>query len=389
MPAELLRPACSAFFLDAGGDLRRLPIHPERHRSDAFLARFEDRAVFYDCFRAAGGDDILLVGPPPVNLLPALNAATFTDARSGRTLKASHTISRSTLLTRLMSDAGTEDVDIAFGGQSQRLRVQPNFGAVLEGARILTGMNHDNRLEWIADWAEWHVRQHKVDAVVLFDNGSTTYTLDELGEVLTEIEGLKTVMLFDWPFRFGARDNKATTHHYWAHFLQISALNLTLKRCAAKAYGLLNCDMDELVAPVAGDIFTLARSRPHGIAALGGQWVQSVVPSGHPAERHSDFTHVLRGGLSRLCPKKWAIDPSREWLQSDATFPYWHRIMGAPDRLLTEKPVAHYFHFRGISTNWKENRRNTSVPSALLHRRDPELADALKRVWPDRMSDPR
>ncbi|MCB1517527.1 MAG: hypothetical protein KDJ19_07935 [Hyphomicrobiaceae bacterium] len=383
MPADILRPASSTFFLSEDSGLRRKPLRPEVSRPQRFLEAFEDRALYYDCFRDATGADILLVGPPPLNLEAELNRARFSDAQTGTPLQAQHHISRSSLLTRLTTGPATTSVRMDIAGQSGELLVQPNLSRDLKDARFLVGMNWNNDLNWIRDWVEWHIRVHATDTLILFDNGSNAYSLDALAENLVQVAGLQKLVLFDWPHRFGARDSQVPTHHYWAHFLQISALNLALKRCAASGAGFLNCDIDELAGPVSGDAYALAENSPHGIAALAGQWVESVVPEGMPANRHRDFAYTLRGGLSRLCPKKWVLDPARSWAQADTTFPYWHRVMGAPDRQQTEKPVANYFHFRGISTNWKERRRNLSVPIPILHRKDRGLAQALKNVWPE------
>jgi hypothetical protein len=70
--AGLLPSAHSAAFLPEQSPLRRRPRAPARHRPEAFEREFEDRALVYDAFWHVDGRRILLVGPPPLNLRPAL-----------------------------------------------------------------------------------------------------------------------------------------------------------------------------------------------------------------------------------------------------------------------------------------------------------------------------
>ena len=73
--SRLIRTGNSPAFLAADGPLRRLPRSPRKARPQEFLDRFEDRALVYDCFWHADGERVLLVGPPPMNLAPALAGA--------------------------------------------------------------------------------------------------------------------------------------------------------------------------------------------------------------------------------------------------------------------------------------------------------------------------
>ena len=382
---RIICPAHSTVFLDPEQGLCRLPRVPDRQRPTRFYSEFEDKALFYDCFWHHNGSDILLVGPPPVNLLEHHRQARFIAHPSGKELAFEIFPSRSTMTTRLAgAPADTTHVEFSFAGETHEIVIQPSLVNELAGARILFTMNKNNDLCWIYDWARYHVVIHQTDTIVVFDNGSDKYGLNELEKTLGAIPGLKTIVLFSWPYKYGWRDNRVWTLHYWSLFLQVSSMSVVLRRLGLQAEAILNCDIDELVAPVAdGNVYGLATCAPHGIATLAGTWVEAVVgPESQVSGSlpgHADFRFVRRDPTRLLSPKKWVLDPKQDWVDGADVFPYMHRIMGAPDRKLTGQHRGSFFHFRGINTGWKETRRNAKPPLSLLHKKSATLEAALAR----------
>ena len=53
-------------------------------------------------------------------------------------------------------------------------------GGAFAGRNCLMTLSRDNALDWIRDWAAFHVREHGADAVLFFDNGSTDYRPEEI-----------------------------------------------------------------------------------------------------------------------------------------------------------------------------------------------------------------
>lgn len=382
---ELIFAESSVVRLDANEPLAREPMHPNRMRSTGFVEKFEHKILYYDCFESAKGHSVILIGPPPLNLENHLNQSAFYDAETGQKLEAIHTISRSTLLTQIQDvPAETKFLKLEFGGQSFEILIQPNLSAQLSEANILFSMNKDNELRWVHDWAEWHNQTQNVDTIILFDNGSTRYDISTLGNALEKVKGLKKIVIFEWPFAFGARDNRVWYNHYWAHFLQISSMNVVLRRCAMAANGMANLDIDELAAPLEKDtIFDLTKSQLYGVAPLAGTWISAATRSTRKNKQHTDFFHVTRGPMRKFCPKKWVLDPQAEWVDKTDVFPYWHRIMGAPDRKVTDKTVGNFWHFKGISTNWKQVRSEETKPSSVFHIKDANFINTAATVWPN------
>lgn len=354
MTAALLGVDRAAAFLPESGPLRRLPRAPEKQRPAAFHERFEDRALVYDCFWHADGNRILLVGPPPMNLAPLYRTARYEALPSRTPLGAKHHASLSTMITELHgAPPETTAIRMQLDDASFELPIGVHYSPAMAGRRVLFTMNKDNDLAWIAQWACWHARLHGTDAVVLFDNGSTRYEPEDLEETLVSIPGVEVVAVPRWPGRFGMTDHALNINPYWSHFLQISSMSVALRRFAAAAAGLLNCDIDELAATRSGspiyDHLTIAR---RGLVVLQGEWMEAV----GQGPDHAAFTQRLRDPKARHSPRKWLLDPRRKWVQSLAVHPYWHWVRRRPMFGKTAPSDAFYRHFKAINTRWKETR---------------------------------
>ena len=361
---RLIRVGRTTAFLPEDGALRRLPRAPHKQRPATFHERFEDRALVYDCFWHADGERILLVGPPPMNLTPHYRGASYTALPSGTPLTARYHPSLSTMITELSgAPAGTTAVRFAIADHVFELPVGANLAADFGGRRVLFTMSKDNKLGWIAEWARWHARLHGTDAIILFDNGSTRYSVEEIEETLLGVPGIARVAVPSWPGQFGMTDHELAINPYWSHFLQISSMSVVLRRFGAVAFGLLNCDIDELAATHSGrTIYSYLPEARHGLVVFRGQWVEATGRGG----AHSAFHHRLRDArAARSSPKKWALDPQRRWVRRLDVHPYWHWVHGRPAFGKTMPRDAFYRHFKAINTDWKEARTQAADPGAI------------------------
>jgi len=372
-PASL--PAANSYAaLGADNALRRLPVRPTLTRPAEFGAAFDARTLFYDCFRHDDGLRILLVGPPPVSLAPAYKATRFTA--NGTALRPRFFRSLTTMVTELSgAPAGTQAIGVALGGESFTLPVQPNSCRALEGRRVLFTINRNNDLGWIREWAEFHAKIHGTDAVIVVDNGSTRYDTAELYATLAAVPGIAAAAVPSWPYSFGPIDRSVRANHYWARFLQIGSMSMVLRRYGERAYGLLDCDIDELAGTRSGQsIYDLARQSRGGLVVFRGEWIEAT----GGGTSHRDYTQRLTDAKAALSPqRKWALDPSRPWVRKLSVQPYWHWIEGRALFSKTMPADALYWHFKGINTNWKQDR--TRPPEGALET-DPLLAAAFARL---------
>lgn len=369
--AHILPSGSSAAFLPDTAPPRR-PRFALRPRPQSYLDAFESRALYYDCFWHHDGRRVLLVGPPPVNL----DYSVITFRAAGTTLTSRTYITGSVCITELTGvPAGTPEIAVSFSGADFILPIQPNHCAELSGSRLIFTINRDNELGWIREWALWHARRHGADSIVLVDNGSTKYSLDELRTALAAVPGIRHVALHSWPYKFGPIDPAVFNFAYWSRFLQPSSMSMVLRRYGMLAHGLLDCDIDELAATVSGaSAFDVAKQSPGGLVVCRGTWVEALPERGSPPlPPHRAYRHVLADPKRALSPqRKWALDPLRPWVQPLSVHPYWHWIEGRDRHAKSMPPDLSYFHFRGINTNWKGTRTappiDATVRSAALDR---------------------
>ena len=251
-------------------------------------------------------------------------------------------------------------------GEHLSLPVQPNVCAELTGKRLLFTINKNNDLAWIREWAEYHARLHGTDAIVLFDNASTRYDVKEVHGVLASVPGVTHVGVHYWPYSFGPRDPAVLKDDHWGRFLQIASMSVVLRRYGERAYGLLDCDIDELAGTHSGtSIYDLAHGSRGGLVVFRGTWIEA---SGQGA-RHRDYTQHLSDPKAAHSPqRKWALDPTRPWVRRLSVQPYWHWIQGRAMFSKSMPDDALYWHFKAINTNWKQDR--TKAPEGALVRDD-------------------
>jgi hypothetical protein len=372
--ARIVDTASSSAFLAEDPSLRRLPRRPGLARPEGFGAAFEDQALAYDCFWHGDGRRVLIVGPPPVNLWPHYRTARY--AAGATALRVRYHRSLSVMVTELDGvPADATEVTMALGGE-QRLPIRPSHVADFAGSRLLFSINKNNELAWIGEWARYHAAVHGTDAVVLFDNGSTRYAPAEIAATLAAVPGLTRVAVPSWPHKFGPIDRTLRYEPFWSRFLQIASMSVLLRRFGMKAFGLLNCDIDELAAPASPSIYDQARQSRGGLVTFRGQWVEAATAEGAPT--HRSFTQRLRDPERRLSrPRKWVLDPSRSWVGRLNVHPYWHFIKGRPLLSKSSPPELSYWHFRGINTGWK---RGVTVPPAEALEADAPLRAAFERA---------
>lgn len=370
--AALLDAQSSAALLPAG--VRRMPRVPQRKRPQAFHDAFDATSMVYDCFWHADGKRVLLVCAAPVNLLAGYTLATFTA--SGVRLKQKLHVSLSVMIVELPGvPAGSTAITMTFGRETVELPINANLATILDGAKILFGMNKNNDLAWIREWATFHQRLHGTDTVILYDNGSTIYTVEEVVESLRTVPGLVQVAVPVWPQPFGRTDPAVRLNPYWAHFPQIASMSAVLRRYGARAAGILNADIDELVqAPGGTSIYAVASGLKHGLAVFRGRWVEAA-PLAEPAIDHRGYGLTQSDPrLAQSRPNKWALDPRRTWVANLDVHPYWHWIAGRPMFSKVRPEGALYWHFRGINTNWK---RSPAVVDRAALTPDEDLAAAF------------
>lgn len=219
------------------------------------------------------------------------------------------------------------------------------------GKNCLSTLNKNNKLEWIADFVKFHIQHHALDVVVLYDNGSTDYTLEALEQCL-HATGISDFLIVSVPMPFGPiLKNKDRSFC----FLQTALLNLSRDKFFPMANAVLNIDIDELVWKKDKTIFEVTRSSVFGFVLFRGEWrftENNALLTNHQA-------HCLVDPSEKGCPTKYCYVPTRiaSYFQLGVHRLHLERTLfrNVINHLLETTKIG-YWHCKGISTNWKYNR---------------------------------
>lgn len=380
---RLPRPSHSAVYLPEDGPLRRGLIAPKTARQPDFLARYEDRALFYDCYWTADQSRVLLHGPSPVDLAPHYARARYRALPSGTALKWRKTQSPHLYMVVLSPPPGTTHIEIGFADLTFTVAVQPNHSDWFAGENVLFTQSQNNHLNWIADWAKFHVAEQEITAIAFFDNLSTAYGLEDIERVLERVPGLRKFMVMSTPHRYQLLDRAYPRDAFWAHFLQPSVITRMFRRFGMQTRALLNCDIDELMVRLGDktlcDEAVEARS---GTVYARARWVEGPPKAGAVQPfRHADFSLVKPESLTlKGRTDKWVVAPQRRWLDDLKIHPYPHLFENRPMLTRVKTSGTYMAHFRAISTSWKYDRSMAAQGSGTGLVPDPFLQAAFART---------
>jgi hypothetical protein len=366
--------------LPASGHLHRKPPRPIHLRQANYDERFDFDTVFCDAFQdrdEAGSDVVVLTGPPLLNLAGPFTEATYSNVASGVVGRASLRTLHNSQHSRV-GDLGLCDTMriMLTDGFSREIPVSRNDRDIFRDRKCLVTISKDNELIWIRDWARYYAEAHGVDAVLLYDNGSTKYSSADVLDALSGVEGIDVAVVVEWPFPFGPQAGNwdGLRGVKWdSSYCQSTLLEHARWRYLNEAQSVLHCDIDELMVSERGTIFDdLAESE--GLVYFEGRWIEAIREDGAAGtQRFIDYQ--WQDDRRPPTTRKWLVDPRRG---AAATAWRTHRVFGLEGRLSAN---TSHRHFRGISTSWKFDRSDVSGIDPAHHVRDDVLVSALQRVF--------
>ncbi len=390
----------SSWTLSESAVYRRQPARRQHQRPPDFQALFDDRTVFYDCFRVSPGQ-VMLLAPPLLRfpgVLDSLKFETLPDGWDCR-FECQHKFTSAFgnrhihNLCRVLVDVPQDVVALRArcDAGSTVLTIHPNGREHFRGKRVLLTLSKNNDPVWICDWMRFHRDLQKADAVLLYDNGSTAYDLKLLLEAMQQVSGFSTVAVVAWPFKYGPQGIGRGT---WdSAFCQDGAIEDARWRFLGDAFAVLSCDVDELTVTEGGSVFDLAATSAAGYVKFAGRWVTSSLPAmnGHAFQgqdevpRHRDSTEQVLPKRQwknfslrdiHLSPPKWAAVPGR-----CPEHAHWsvHEIVGMEARTMKLEDIG-YRHFHNISTGWKKTRATIDRSAGVRVATDTALQAAFAKV---------
>lgn len=367
--------------LDPDQQPRRNPPRPLHLRQADYAEKFDYLTVFYDCFRSADGSQVLLLGPPLLNLEPIVFPSIsnlFNCSEPSKMHFSSAGASRNNPSARIWISTSEDRVELPKGAFQQReIVVQPNQSDIFKNRKVLLTLSKDNDLTWIRDWVTFFARNHGCDAVLFYDNSSTQYTTSEIYHAISTVQGIEITVVVSWPYKWGPAggdpEDPPPRMPWDSNYAQLGLLEHARHRFLSRAAGVVNADVDELVITKGKhSIYDLVRSSETGYLKYEGRWIEPVTKSRNEKFRHGDFEYRLASS-TRLSPPKWAVVPSR--CPSEASW-NTHKISGMESDKLSS--LVSFRHFWAIGTSWNCPRGSIQRPNEQDHVRDEEIVDWMR-----------
>jgi len=372
------------------GGTRREPTRSVSHRPPNFADQFDYYTLLFDCFFISS-TKVIITAPSFFNLASSLRRMVITTFPSAtvcsfrirnleRHSQIHLSVPQSTTAIRLDSELG-----------QFVLRPHRNHSHFFDGKRVIFTLSKNNRLEWIVDWVRFNRDIHGANAVLLYDNASTDYSVDHLANSLGKISGIERLCIVSWPFLYGPQGLDAK--NFWdSDFCQYGAWEHARWMFLQHARSVMNSDIDELVISRSGvSVFAAAERSLLGIIRYRGNWVHGFIDRTRVATavdpiRVVDFDHYLRHEVANhwriraqrqnICPPKWTVVPSKcpdhaQWAP--------HRIRG----WLNSLSLSHDFtfrHFREIGNHWKYDRSSRETFDSTNYVHDERMCADFARV---------
>lgn len=365
----------TGYRLPEAASLRRDYTRPEDRRSAYYLEAYDARTVFYDCvyLEQAGGH--LFTAPRFLNLWDPFRAGLRQDGAPVKRVKRSKWLRCEQAFIPGPKTPMTLDI----AGETVSITARTDRSPAFAGRNTLVAVSKNNRLDWIANWAAFHARDHGTSGVVIFDNGSTDYSVDDVAAALAEVQGIEQALVYSAPYPYGPAD-KSGRFDVSPRFFQSAMLNLARREALSKSRAVLSIDIDELVTgndSAGKTIYDLAVRNPVGMVTIQGSWIYPAPDTEGPAAQPA---HQFRADPDKKCNRKWCITPRGPMSHLFG----WavHQIGGIAQNIFTNQSKFRLIHSRACSTGWKKKR--FKLPENLVA--DPSLTSLMSRHFGDAAS---
>lgn len=345
--------------LDAANRLRRKPPRPPELRQENYEERFDYLTLFFDCYRMKDGR-VRFQGPPPLNLRKALDKAWFkagpVEGRVGELGSLKLNRIRKTFFMDIELPAEVKEYTLTLeNGQKFTGKINDNHCDLFQGRRVLMSMIKYDPLVWVAEWAEFYVKAHGVDAIIIFNNQATEYTSEDIALALSSVDGLEQIVVVDWMFPRGI--GAAKTGYWDSAFCQVGGMAYARYRFLEQAACVINSDVDELVFTkiVRENLCDIVGQSVTGYCQYAAQWAAG--PQGMNFDQPIEQRHYKNSYYTTEYPvsmgTKWVVIPDKcseeiEWAV--------HRIPKMEiDTQASEK--LYFRHFQELNTGWKPPRQ--------------------------------
>jgi hypothetical protein len=356
--------------------MKREPIRPVELRKDycggmKFDENFDWDNLFYDAVQL-DANTMVLIGPPLYQTANMM-AADWKFSDGANNLGFSITGMDRTCITVVNTNTWVKELTLT---HAEPITIPVNvIDPKLNGLKCLFTLQKDNPIPWIKQWIQYHHVNFGVDGVLIYDNNSQSYSVEELEDQL-QVPGV-TVKVVAWDVPYGPQGYACDYYNTWdSDYAQSSMFEHAKRRYLSKALIAINADIDELLV-IEGASLDMAINAisSQGLAGLcyKGRWIEPYdIDTGTPANQipleDRQFTDY------HCIDQRNPIDIGNKW-------------MVIPDKAMTCQWSVHntsakmpqtidiyYGHYMAMNTNWSWSRdsydRDTTgltVDAGLMH----------------------
>ncbi|WP_353570733.1 hypothetical protein [Candidatus Albibeggiatoa sp. nov. BB20] len=331
---------------------------PEHLRPPNYAEQFDDDTLLYDVFRR--DNQIILIGPSLIEdeRLAELIDNIQINQTSIKSLNYACYVSHK--IFKIIIDNANPDWD-SINIYHKQLPVRRSPYENMKPNKVLCTKQKDNEIVWIKDWILWYHSFYDIDLVVIYDNASTRYSVEELKASLSDMPC--SVIVESFPFKFGPQ---AWEMGKWdSDFCEYAIYeHIRYYVCGNQGY-FFNFDIDELLIFKEFSSINWNKTKYNGIH-FRGKW--AFLDIKHQPNHRSKIKHA-----SHSIVDKEYISGRGKYIAllnklAHANFLNTHQISN-PQVIYYKPSKAFYLHFHSISTNWKYDRAKTIDFNPQIHDR--------------------
>lgn len=270
------------------------------------------------------------------------------------------------------ADFAPQNVYFMINGMKVDVPVSNCMVSSFKDCNVIYTMIKNDNLTWVYDWVLAHQKNHGANAVLIINNGSTSYSSRDLLDTISRVPGVRSAHVIDVPIPYGPPDASYSAP-IGLEFLQTACLNLVRDRFLNQARAVLVCDIDEIITSKVGQsIFDVTAQSLMKYRLIKGSWRYSKATDEVP--RHSD--HILIDHSQKQCQPKYCIVPD-----SVLGRMCWsvHSLENVNRRIFRPNNQFSFFHCYSISTSWKTKRDTTGVYANAVT--DSHAGEFMKRTF--------
>lgn len=328
----------------ANTNILREPPRKEEDQQENYKELFDYNTLFSDIFFT--DKSIELVGPPLLNLQDVLlKENIYVDGVDVTDKLIIQSIHRKCRII-LPNHQSAKEISIQFGNETFNKKIQPYEGEFFKDANVLVTQQKDNPLEWIGYWIAHHIKHHKIDSVVIYDNNSSIYSLNDLKNLLSSIKGLKKACVINWDIPYGVTGGDKAI---WdSDFGQYQSWEHAFKRLVNKANSVIIGDVDELIIHKNGIAIPdlLAQINEPVVAYKRRQIIEVASTAFAHLPRMHNHTHLYEKERILYAPK-YAFNPKK--ISPDAHL-LVHKVEG--DKTYISEDILGR-HFGCLRIHWR------------------------------------